>query len=87
MKKKISFLSLLLVICLLASACNVNVRINLPEENREAVSLTRDDWSDDVKMTTEDIINTWSLKQEAGKNDFDFNTGFLTEYAGYHTHP
>ncbi len=41
----------------------------------------------DDKMTTEDIINTWSLKQEAGANGFDFNTGFLTEYAGYHSHP
>ena len=41
----------------------------------------------DDKMTTRDILNTWSLKQEAGKNGFDFNTGFLTEYAGYHSHP
>ena len=41
----------------------------------------------DGHMTTADILNTWSVKQAAGENGFDFNTGFLTEYAGYHSHP
>ena len=41
----------------------------------------------DDRMTVADILNTWSMKQAAGENGFDFNTGFLTEYAGYHSHP
>ena len=41
----------------------------------------------DDKMTVETILNTWSMKQNAGENGFEFNTGFLTEYAGYHSHP
>ena len=39
----------------------------------------------DGKMTVADIINNFSIKQAAGENGFDFNTGFLTEYAGYHS--
>ncbi len=41
----------------------------------------------DDGMTTKDILNTWSIKQPAGENGFGFNTGFLTEYAGYQSHP
>ena len=41
----------------------------------------------DGKMKVEDILNKWSIKQEAGENGFEFATGFLTEYAGYHSHP
>ena len=41
----------------------------------------------DGRMTVADILNTWSVRQAAGENGFDFNTGFLTEYAGYHSHP
>ena len=40
----------------------------------------------DEHMTVRDILNSFAIKQEAGENGFDFNTGFLTEYAGYHTH-
>lgn len=40
----------------------------------------------DDNMTVADILNTFSIKKEAGKNGFDFNTGFVTEYAGYHSH-
>ena len=73
MKKRISLLSLLLSVCLLISACSVSFKIKIPKTNKETVLLTRNDWSDDVR--------------EAGENGFDFNTGFLTEYAGYHSHP
>ena len=41
----------------------------------------------DDNMTTKDILNTWSVKQKANENGFVFDTGFLTEYAGYHSHP
>lgn len=41
----------------------------------------------DGKMSTEEILNTWSIKQNAGENGFDFDTGFLTEYDGYHSKP
>ena len=37
-------------------------------------------------MTTEDILNTYCIKQAAGENGFDFETGFLRSYAGYHSH-
>ena len=40
----------------------------------------------DERMTVQDILNHFAIKQTAGENGFDFNTGFLTEYAGYHTH-
>ena len=40
----------------------------------------------DDNMTTTDILNTWSIRQKANENGFDFDTGFLTEYAGYHSH-
>ena len=40
----------------------------------------------DESMTVKDILNTFAVKQKAGENGFDFNTGFLTEYAGYHSH-
>ena len=32
-------------------------------------------------MTTEDILNTYCIKQAAGENGFDFETGFLRSYA------
>ena len=38
-------------------------------------------------LTTKDILNNWSLKSIADENVFEFDTGFLTEYAGYHSHP
>ena len=41
----------------------------------------------DEKMSTKEILNTWSVKQHAGENGFDFDTGFLTEYDGYHSKP
>ena len=41
----------------------------------------------DDRMTTEDILDYWSLKSIAGENSFEFDSGFLTEYAGYHSHP
>ena len=41
----------------------------------------------DDRMTTEDILDYWSLKSIAGENSFVFDSGFLTEYAGYHSHP
>lgn len=40
----------------------------------------------DDHMTTADILNRWSLKSSADENDFGFAIGFLTEYAGYHSH-
>ena len=40
----------------------------------------------DDGMTVRDILNSFAIKQAAGENGFDFGTGFLTEYAGYHTH-
>ncbi len=40
----------------------------------------------DDKMTTKDILNSWSIKQTANENGFSFDTGFLKEYAGYHSH-
>jgi hypothetical protein len=40
----------------------------------------------DEKMTIRDILNTFAVRQKAGENGFDFNTGFVSEYAGYHTH-
>ena len=40
----------------------------------------------DDNMTVRDILNSFAVKKRAGENGFDFNTGFLTEYAGYHTH-
>ena len=38
------------------------------------------------RMTVADILNTFAVKQAAGDNGFDFATGFLSEYAGYHSH-
>ena len=40
----------------------------------------------DDKMTTRDILNRWALRSTGGENGFDFDVGFLTEYAGYHSH-
>jgi hypothetical protein len=40
----------------------------------------------DDNMTVSDILNSFAIKQAAGGNGFDFDTGFLTEYAGYHSH-
>lgn len=40
----------------------------------------------DHRMTVRDILDTFPLRQEAGENGLDFDTGFLTEYAGYHSH-
>ena len=40
----------------------------------------------DEKMTTEDILNRWSLRSAGGENGFEFDVGFLSEYAGYHSH-
>ncbi len=40
----------------------------------------------DDGMSTKDVLNTWSIKKSAGENGFNFNTGFLTEYDGYHSH-
>ena len=40
----------------------------------------------DKDMKIEDILNTFAIRQRAGKNGFDFDTGFADEYAGYHTH-
>ncbi len=39
----------------------------------------------DEKMTVADILNDYAIKQDAGKNGFDFNTGFLDKYDGYHS--
>lgn len=38
------------------------------------------------RMTTRAILNKWSLKKDADETDFGFAVGFLTKYAGYHTH-
>ena len=38
----------------------------------------------DEKMKVQDILNTYSIKQKAGENGFEFDTGFLKEYTGYH---
>ena len=40
----------------------------------------------DEKMTTKDILNRWSLRSVQGENGFEFDVGFLAEYAGYHSH-
>ena len=40
----------------------------------------------DEHMSVKDILNTFAVMQRAGENSFDFDTGFLTKYAGYHTH-
>lgn len=40
----------------------------------------------DKDMKIEDILNTFAIRQRAGKNGFDFDTGFAVEYSGYHTH-
>ena len=40
----------------------------------------------DDSMKVSDILNSFAVKQEAGENGFTFKTGFLSEYAGYHTH-
>ena len=39
----------------------------------------------DEKMTVSDILNTYAIRQDAGENGFDFNTGFLDKYDGYHS--
>ena len=38
------------------------------------------------RMTVRAVLNTFAVRQAAGENGFDFSTGFLTEYAGYHSH-
>ena len=40
----------------------------------------------DEGMTVREILNTFALGQDAGENGFPFRTGFLQEYAGYHSH-
>jgi len=40
----------------------------------------------DERMTTKDILNRWSMRSAGGENGFDFDIGFLAEYAGYHSH-
>lgn len=40
----------------------------------------------DDKMSVKEIFEKWSIKQAAGENGFEFDTGFLTEYSGYHSH-
>lgn len=43
----------------------------------------------DHQMTTEEIINTFAMKTaaDAPGNELGFKYGFLTKYAGYHSHP
>lgn len=40
----------------------------------------------DEKMTTKDILDRWSLRSAGDENGFGFDIGFITEYAGYHSH-
>ena len=40
----------------------------------------------DGGMTVGEILNSFALRREAGENGFAFRTGFLKEYAGYHSH-
>ena len=39
----------------------------------------------DEKMSVADILNTYAIRKDAGENGFDFNTGFLDKYDGYHS--
>ena len=50
------------------------------EENYAELECFKED-----KLTTEEIINKWSLIQDGDSNGLGFNTGFLTEYDGYHS--
>lgn len=59
MKNRIPLLSLLLTICFLVSACSVNLKINVPETNKETVLLNRNDWSDDVRKALNDLMVTY----------------------------
>ena len=36
-------------------------------------------------MTVSDILDRFAIKEAAGENGFDFGTGFLSEYSGYHS--
>lgn len=38
------------------------------------------------KLTTKEIIDKWSVVQDGESNGLGFETGFLTEYDGYHSH-
>ncbi len=63
-------------------AQNTEEKLFAGEENQAQLSRMTDE-----AMPVADILNTWSLIQPAEENGFEFATGFLSEYAGYHTHP
>lgn len=67
---------------------NRTVRLGSKEEalfnsDENEIQLQR---MNDDRMTINDILNTFAVKQDAGENGFDFKTGFLNEYSGYHSH-
>ena len=51
------------------------------EENYAELELFKKDG-----LTTEEIINEWSVIRDGKSNGLGFRTGFLTEYDGYHSH-
>ncbi len=66
---------------------NCTIRLGSAEEslfknNDNEIQLQR---MIDESMTVVEILNSFAIKQEAGENGFAFRTGFLTEYAGYHS--
>lgn len=38
------------------------------------------------RMSTEEIINNWAIKKSGEKSGLGFDTGFISEYDGYHSH-
>ena len=69
---------------------NSNSTILLGSE-RETLLKNADNYAQlqkmiDDHMTTRDILNSWSLKSNADENEFEFEIGFLEDYAGYHSH-
>lgn len=71
-----------------------------PGKKAGIFSLERTDWNDDVKtavndllerfekdgLNTGEIIDEWCLVRDGKGNGLGFDTGFLTEYDGYHSH-